>query len=242
MIGKWHLGEGIAHEPSGFDHWSILPGQGDYFDPTFLEAGGKKEIVPGYATDIITDKSIVWMQDRDRSKPFFLMCHHKAPHRSWECDPKHKGLYTEDIKVPNTFNDDYANRAKAISYAKMRVAEDLTYYDLGLVEPEGGREVGEQLVPGHPRIRQKKVPFPDDVTKLRFIDKDTAEVFTFKTREGLKAFKYQRYMKRYLRTIHSIDENVGRMLEYLKSEGKEVEDNTVVIYTSDQGVYSIIAS
>ncbi|RDW91885.1 putative sulfatase [Coleophoma crateriformis] len=236
MIGKWHLGEGREHEPSGFDFWSVVPGQGDYFDPAMIEMGERK-IFPGYATDVITDKSIDWMQNRDKEKPFFLMCHHKAPHRSWECDPKHRHLYQDDVKVPETFDDDYKNRAIAAGQAKMKVSTDLTYYDLGLIQPEGGSEVGELLVPGHPTLNQRKIPYHADVTKLRLIDKDTAEVFTFTTQEELRHFKYQRYMKRYLRTIASIDDNVGRMLDYIESEGQEVADNTVIIYTSDQGFF-----
>lgn len=236
MIGKWHLGEGSEHEPTGFDHWSVLPGQGDYFDPPMLDKDGMK-ITPGYATDIITDKSIKYMQKRNKSKPFFLMCHHKAPHRSWECDPKHRHLYQEDIKVPDTFDDDYRNRAKAAGRAKMKVSDDLTYDDLGLVQPEGGHEVGKLLIPKPSRLMQRKIPNPEDVSKLRLIDKDTGENFTFKTQDELRHFKYQRYMKRYLRTIASIDDNVGRMLDYLEAEGPETVANTVVIYTSDQGFF-----
>jgi arylsulfatase A-like enzyme len=105
MVGKWHLGEGKAHEPTGFDYWSVVPGQGEYWDPEFIDATGT-ERVPGYATDIITDKCIDWMKARDTNKPFFLMCHHKAPHRSWECDDKHRDLYKEPVKLPDTFTDD----------------------------------------------------------------------------------------------------------------------------------------
>jgi len=129
MVGKWHLGEGRPHEPTGFDYWSVLPGQGDYWDPKFIEPNGSQR-EPGYVTDIITDKCLDWIEKRDRKRPFFLMCHHKAPHRSWECDNKHKNLYTDPIRVPETYSDDYKNRAKAAKVAKMRVAEDLTYYDL----------------------------------------------------------------------------------------------------------------
>ena len=103
MVGKWHLGEGTAHEPQGFDYWfvlalyllhvvcsdlvctrrSVLPGQGIYYDPVFIEPNGRK-VVNGYVTDIITDKTIDFLSNRDKDKPFFIMCHHKAPHRSWE--------------------------------------------------------------------------------------------------------------------------------------------------------------
>ncbi|OCT54973.1 hypothetical protein CLCR_03143 [Cladophialophora carrionii] len=107
MIGKWHLGEGDTCQPSGFDHWTVLPGQGDYWDPTFIDMDGHERVTEGYATDVITDKSLAWLAERPRDKPWFLMCHHKAPHRSWECHDKHKHLYKDKIKVPDTFSDDY---------------------------------------------------------------------------------------------------------------------------------------
>lgn len=235
MIGKWHLGEGAAHEPTGFDYWSVLPGQGAYHDPAFIEMG-QQIVEPGYATDIITDKSINWMKTRDKDRPFFLMCHHKAPHRSWECNPKHKSLYQDDIKLPDTFSDDYKNRAKAASVAKMRVADDLTYGDLGLVQPEGGNDIGAKLSDALPWIQERKIPNPEDVSNLRLIDADTAEVFSFEDQKQLAEFKYQRYMKRYVRTIASIDENIGRILDYLDTE-PGLAQNTIVIYTSDQGFF-----
>ena len=231
LVGKWHLGEGKAHEPTGFDFWSVLPGQGDYFDPDMIEMGETIQTT-GYATDIITDKSLNWLTSRDRSKPFFLMCHHKAPHRAWEPHPKHKDLYQEDIKVPDSFDDDYKHRAQAAAEAKMRIKDDMTYADLGLVQPEGGDEIGERQSPGDPN---RKIPNPDDVSSLRLIVKDTGETFTFASKEELGQFKYQRYMKRYLQVIASIDENVGRMLAYL--DAHDLTENTLVIYTSDQGFF-----
>lgn len=231
IVGKWHLGEGKAHEPTGFDFWSVLPGQGEYFDPYMIEMGTEIE-VPGYATDIITDRSLDWLDRRDPDKPFFLMCHHKAPHREWEPHPKNRTLYQDDIAIPDTFDDDYKNRAKAASEAKMRIRDDMKYADLGLVQPEGGAAVGERTIPGS---FQRKIPNPDDVSGLRLIDKDTGEVFTFTDKEELARFKYQRYLKRYLRTIASIDESVGRLLDYLDANG--LAENTIVIYTSDQGFF-----
>ncbi|KAJ0427169.1 alkaline-phosphatase-like protein [Aspergillus carlsbadensis] len=238
MVGKWHLGEGKDHEPTGFDYWSVVPGQGEYFDPQFINGpDGKMVREPGYATDIITDKSLDWVKARDKSRPFFLMCHHKAPHRSWECDPKHRRLYTEPVRLPDTFTDDYKNRAKAAKVAKMRVAEDLTYGDLGLAQPEGGSSlVGEKMMDTwwwHDR--KVPAPGPEDITKLRLIDKEDGTAFTFKTTQELAEFKFQRYMQRYLRTIQSIDDNVGRMLDFLDAEG--LTDDTIVIYTSDQGFF-----
>jgi arylsulfatase A-like enzyme len=231
IFGKWHLGEGPAHGPTGFDSWAVVPGQGDYHDPMFHEPGAAVSH-PGYVTDIITDKSLAWLQARDKSRPFMLMCHHKAPHRSWEYHPKYKNHYEADIALPDTFNDDYKNRARAAGQAKMRIADDMTYLDLGLVQPDGGQEVGEPLLPGH---STRKLPNPADVRSIRLIDKDTAEVFTFQSQADYDHFKFQRYIKRYLRTIASIDESVGRLLDYLDEEG--LADNTLVIYTSDQGFF-----
>ncbi|RAL05398.1 sulfatase family protein [Aspergillus ibericus CBS 121593] len=243
MIGKWHLGEGRENLPTGFDYWSVLPGQGRYFDPEFISippnprnekgnGGGIKSVEKGYATDIITEKSLQWLNERDVKKPFFLMCHHKAPHRSWECRPDHRGLYTEDVALPDTFNDEYKNRAKAAGAAKMRIQSDITYFDLGLVQPEGGEEVGELFLGGDRKIPDVR---DEEIAGFKLVDKDTAEVFTFASAAELKKFKYQRYLKRYLRTIHSIDENVGRLLDYLDEEG--LTENTVVMYTSDQGFF-----
>ena len=194
----------------------MLPGQGLYHDPIFIEPSGRK-VVDGYVTDIITDKTINFLSNRDKDKPFFIMCHHKAPHRSWEYKREHKDLYKDDIKVPDTLSDDYKNRARAAEAAKMRVAEDMTYF--------GERVFGE--------IR--KIPFPEDVTNMVLIDNETGENYRFKTRDELRYFKYQRYMKRYCRCVHSVDENVGRLLDYIDSLGKDVVDNTLIMYTSDQG-------
>lgn len=231
IFGKWHLGEGRAHEPSGFDAWAVVPGQGDYHDPLFHEPGGERRY-PGYVTDIITDMSIDWMAKRDASRPFFLMCHHKAPHRSWEPHPKYRDSYKDPIKLPDTFDDDYKNRAKAASAARMRIADDMTYLDLGLVQPDGGSEVGELLLPS---MNVRKLPKPKDVRSLRLIDKDSGEVFTFQTERAYDEFKFQRYMQRYLRTIASVDESVGRILDFLDANG--LKQNTLVIYTSDQGFF-----
>lgn len=231
MIGKWHLGEGAAHQPTGFDHWSVLPGQGEYHDPVFHEVSGEVQY-KGYVTDIITDHSLEWLDQRQPDKPFFLMCHHKAPHRPWENHPRHNRLYTKDIDLPQTFNDDYQNRASGAAAAKMRIADDLGYLDLGLVQPEGGIEVGEPLAHG---MVSRKLPNPSDLSNLRLIDKETAEVFTFRSQADYDHFKYQRYIKRYLRTIASVDESVGRILDYL--DDHQLTENTLVIYTSDQGFF-----
>jgi arylsulfatase A-like enzyme len=193
IVGKWHLGHGGDHDPTGFDYWNVLPNQGEYFNPPMIEMGEKK-VFPGYATDVITDEALRWLSGRDRTRPFFLMVHHKAPHRPWEPDEKHAHLYDDvTIPEPETFNDDYRHRATAASVARMRIDRDLKPQDL-------------------------KQPVPSGLSP-----------------EEEKSWKYQRFIKDYLRCVASIDDNVGRLLDYVDQEG--ITDNTVVIYTSDQGFF-----
>ncbi|CAN8104658.1 unnamed protein product [Discula destructiva] len=237
MIGKWHLGEGPAHQPAGFDFWSVVPGQGDYWDPEFINGpDGKKAVGEGYVTDIITAKTRAFIEARDKDRPFFVMCHHKAPHRSWEAHDRHKHLYSDKIRVPETYTDDYKHRAKAAKIAKMRVAEDMTYFDLGLAQPDGGRRVGERMF-SSAGMSQRKVPAPteDELENFKLVDVDDGTVFRFTTTAELAEFKYQRYMQRYLRTIQSVDDSVGDILDYLDETG--LAENTIVIYTSDQGFF-----
>jgi len=190
MIGKWHL----KSSPTGFDYWTVLPGQGRYHDPRMIEMGEKTRLV-GYTTDIITDKAIDYLETvRDRSKPFCMMVHHKAPHRRWEPDEKHASLF-DGVKIPepDTFNDDYTNRATPASRTTMTIEKHLTEKDVKGKPPEG-------LTPAE-----------------------------------RKSWHYQRYIKDYLRCVASVDDNVGRLLDYLKESG--LEENTLVVYTSDQGFF-----
>lgn len=221
IVGKWHLGEGPKHCPSGFDFWSVVPGQGQYHNPVFHEMG-ETIVEPGYVTDITADKCIKWLDERDADQPFFLMCHHKAPHRPFTPKDEHRGLYTDPIKLPQTFDDDYKNRAAAAMAANMRIGRDMTYIDLDLVPPPDAN-------------LNTKVPFPEDVSDVRLLDSITGEWHTFATQSELKRWKYQRYMQKYLQCVHSIDENVGRLLDYLDDNG--LAENTIVIYTSDQGFF-----
>jgi arylsulfatase A-like enzyme len=193
MVGKWHLGQGPAHEPTGFDFWRVLPGQGLYHDPEMIDRDGRR-VFEGYVTDLITDMCLEWLEARDPERPFCLLCHHKAPHRPWDPDEKHATMYDDvDIPVPETFDDDYSDRASAAEAATMRIARDL-------------------------RLRDLKMPVPEGLTP-----------------EEEKHWKYQRYIKDYLRVVASIDDNVGRLLDYLDEEG--LTENTLVIYTSDQGFF-----
>ena len=216
MIGKWHLGS----EPTGFDEWSILPGQGVYFDPAFIERAGRR-IVPGYVTDVITDLAIQFLERRPADQPFFLMCHHKAPHRSWEPDVKHKAMFAaRTIPEPSTLYDDYATRADAIRECQQKVFTDLTRRDLKLTPPAS--------LTGAERNKWLQVKPTEVEVEVNGVKKVLAG-------DELNRWKYQRYMQDYLACVQSIDDNVGRLLDWLDQHG--LRDNTVVIYTSDQGFF-----
>lgn len=216
MVGKWHL----TSDPTGFDFWSVLPGQGKYHDPDFIENGSRKTI-KGYATDIITDEALTFLKERPHDKPFFLMCHHKAPHRPWEPDEKHAHMFEEvEIPEPVTFNDDYQTRSPAAAEATMRIDRNLTRTDLK-VEPPSDLK-GKALA-------QWKMGVDKEMTVVVKGEKKTL------TGQELKRWKYQKYIKDYLRCIASVDDNVGRLLDYLDKEG--LTENTIVIYTSDQGFF-----
>ncbi len=216
MIGKWHLGS----DPTGFDYWTVLPGQGVYHDPSFLEPTGRR-VIQGYATDIITDLALDFLKNRPKDKPFFLMCHHKAPHRSWEPDAKHKAMFAgKQIPEPTTLWDDYATRTDAIRECRQKVFYDLTRYDLKLEPPTNlkGPERNKWL-----SVKPTEVEIEVNGQKKTL------------TGNELKKWKYQRYLQDYLACVQSIDDNVGRLLDYLDQAG--LRENTIVIYTSDQGFF-----
>ena len=199
VFGKWHLGHGPEHDPTGFDRWRVLPGQGHYHNPVMLEprADGRGHDVverAGYVTDLITDDSIEWLDQRDPDRPFALMVHHKAPHRTWEPARRHFAMYDgDDIPEPNTFWDDHDTRADVVKAMRMPMMDLDPVVDL-------------------------KATVPDGLT-------DDEEI----------RWRYQRYIKDYLRVIAAIDESVGRLLDWLDDHG--LADDTVVVYTSDQGFF-----
>ncbi len=203
IVGKWHLGHGPHHDPTGFDEWRVLPGQGHYHNPVMLEAGGRVVERGGYVTDLITDDTIAaidrWADaraagDLGTDAPFAVFCHHKAPHRTWEPAPEFFDLYDDvEIPEPETFHDTLEGRAEVVQAVKMRMLDLDPITDLGAPVPDG-------------------------------LDLE-AEI----------SWRYQRYIKRYLRTIASIDKGVGRLLDHLESIGEL--DDTVIVYTSDQGFF-----
>jgi arylsulfatase A-like enzyme len=217
MIGKWHLGS----DPVGFDRWEILPGQGVYHDPVFYTATGEKTYTGRYATDVITDLALEFLEQRPRDKPFFLMMHHKAPHRPWEPNDEHAAHFaTLRIPEPVTFWDSYATRTDALHENQQRVAADLTNRDLKRTPPPdlAGQDLARWLA-----------------TKPDAVDIVRAGKSVTLTGEALVRWKYQRYMQDYLATVQSVDDSVGRVLAFLERSG--LARNTLVVYTSDQGFF-----
>ncbi|MGO9202232.1 MAG: sulfatase [Limisphaerales bacterium] len=216
MIGKWHLGS----DPTGFDQWTILPGQGVYYNPAFLTPKGRR-VMQGYVTDIITDLAIDFLNNRPKDRPFFLMCHHKAPHRPWDPDDRHRAMFAGvQIPEPPTLRDNYATRTDAIRECTQKVFYDLTRRDLKLEPPAAlsGAARNQWL-----NVKPTEVEIETDGNKQTLAG------------EALNAWKYQRYLQDYLACVQSIDDNVGRLLDWLDQNG--LASNTVVIYTSDQGFF-----
>ena len=199
IFGKWHLGHGPEHDPTGFDRWRVLPGQGHYHNPIMLQPrrdGRGHTIVErgGYVTDLITDDALRWLDRRDPDRPFALLCHHKAPHRSWEPASRHVTMYDDvDVPEPETLFDDHAGRADVVQAMRMRIMDLDPIVDLKAQVPPGLTEDEE--------IR----------------------------------WRYQRYIKDYLRVVAAVDDSVGRILDWL--DHNDLADDTIVIYTSDQGFF-----
>ncbi len=223
IIGKWHL----MTEPQGFDHWEVLPGQGRYYSPQFDDANGRVT-EPGYVADVITDKALQWLQQRDADRPFMLMVQHKSPHREWSPGPAHVGDLAEaTIPEPKTLFDDYRDRADAAKQATMRIADDMRLAeDLKVYDPDSA----------HGRIMNKRMSAAEQAAWDAAYAKENQE-FAAANLEGeaLVRWKYQRYIKDYLKTVQSVDDSVGQLLDYLDESG--LAANTVVIYASDQGFY-----
>ncbi|MGL5683129.1 MAG: sulfatase family protein [Marinifilaceae bacterium] len=228
MIGKWHL----ESTPSGFDFWEILPGQGDYYNPTFIQMDKKRVQKQGYVTNIITDMATDWLDSRDKEKPFCVFVHHKAVHRNWMPDTAHLHLYEDKtFTLPENFYDNYEGR-EAAAAQRMSIDKDMDLiYDLKMMldgKRSPYRGYFENIVKrmnATERAAWDKVydPIIKDFYSRDLKGKELAE------------WKYQRYMRDYAKTLKSLDENVGRLLDYL--EKNDLLDNTLVVYTSDQGFY-----
>lgn len=227
IVGKWHL----LNKPRGFDYSSILIDQGQYYNPDFITNGDTVR-EHGYATNITMDKALNWLSGmRDTDKPFCLMIHNKAPHRNQLPDTTDLDEFTEDLPLPATFYDDYSGRGRAAHEQMMEIAKNMHItYDLKM-------NATDKKPKDHWPLRElERMDSAQRNTLVRFYAKQDAKVDTSKmTDKEFAAWKYQRFIKDYLRCIRSIDRNVGRLLKYLEDNG--MIDNTLIVYTSDQGFY-----
>ncbi|MGB0767417.1 MAG: sulfatase family protein [Phycisphaeraceae bacterium] len=231
MIGKYHLWD----TPKGFDHWMILPGQGEYYNPDFITPDGKARI-EGHCTNVVTDLGLDWLDNqRDRDKPFLLMLQHKAPHRTWMPAPEELPLYRDqDIPEPDTLFSKHEGKGPAAKEQMMEIDRHMFYaYDLycpidkdealykyyegkiGRLNEQQRAEWDKWYEPENEAFRKAKPTMSD---------------------KDIVRWKYQRYVKNYLRCIAGVDRNIGRVLKYL-DEHPELKDNTIVVYSSDQGFF-----
>lgn len=225
LIGKWHLNS----TPTGFDYWNILPGQGSYYNPDFISAAGR-ERKPGYVTDVITDKALAWLdRARDKKAPFLLMLQHKAPHRHWQPGMDHINDFDNDtFPEPATLFDDYSGRASGAKNQEMEIGKHMQISTdnklFASLDSMAADEDFKRMTPEQRRLFYEAY-------------KSENESFLANPLKGasLVRWKYQRYIKDYLRTVKSVDDNIGRVLAYLQKEG--LMENTIIVYSSDQGFY-----
>ena len=236
MIGKWHL----HSHPVGFDFWRILPGQGAYYNPDFIEMDGSRQRYVGHCNDLVTDFGIKWMaEDRDTEKPFVAMIQFKAPHRNWSAAERHLNLFKGvQMPEPKTLFDDYANRSKVLAEHAMGIDKHMYWgHDMKF---HGQNQFPDHFSSGivnrqYERMNEEQKKAWDEAYQPEN-DKFIADMKagTLSKRDIVR-WKYQRYVKDYLKSIASVDEGVGRVLKFLDDSG--LAENTIVIYSSDQGFY-----
>ncbi len=238
MIGKWHL----KSEPTGFDHWDVLPDQGEYYNPDFVSAGGKRRI-EGYVTDITTDLALDWLANkREAGKPYLLFYHHKAPHREWWPAPEYlTAFHDAEIPEPETLFDNYDGRGTAAKSAEMRIGDHMGLANDNKLKPELVERLGfgDFMHWYDDAYRRQYDEYMNDEQRAA-IDaaygpiNDAFNLDDPRRKEYVR-WKYRRYMEDYLATVLSIDANLGRLLEYLERTGEL--DETMIVYTSDQGFF-----
>lgn len=239
MFGKLHFG----NNPKGFDQFKILPGQGAYYNPDFITKNEGEIQVEGYVTDIITDMTVDWLsKERNPDQPFMLMYLHKAPHRSWLMAERHLEEYTgRTFPEPATLFDDYSGRTSPAGEAEMNILTHMSWAGDNKVFPEIMTELGIPEIGFDIRRYEYEMSRLTPSQKENFMKAYTPINEEFKKRypsmtdEEKMRWKYQRYMQDYLGTIKAVDENVGRLLDYL--EANDLMENTIIVYTSDQGFY-----
>ncbi len=239
MFGKLHFG----NNPKGFDDFMILPDQGDYYNPDFITDKGDKTIM-GYVTDVITDLTLDWLgKKRDEEKPFLLMYLHKAPHREWIPAKRHYKSFTQKIfPEPETLYDDYEGRGSAAKSAQMNLLKHMTISADNKIYPEIAKDLGikessdwgyKVFNSKYDRLTEEQRQSWDSVYGV--INEDFKKNYPNMADHDFMSWKYQRYMQDYLACIAAVDENVGRVLDYL--DKNNLTDNTIIVYTSDQGFY-----
>ena len=240
MFGKLHFG----NAPKGFDQYKILPGQGSYYNPDFITKNEGTIRVEGYVTDIITDMTLDWLkEERNPSDPFLLFYLHKAPHREWLPAERHLEEFTQRIfPEPATLFDDYSGRGRAAKEAEMNLLKHMNWSGDSKIYPAVMRELG---IPG--TSNWDTLAFSREVGRLTpaqlanwtrsydQVNADLKESYPSMDDKEKMQWRYQRYMQDYLGTIRAVDENVGRVLDYL--EANNLMENTLIVYTSDQGFY-----
>lgn len=231
LIGKWHL----VSQPTGFDYYEIVPGQGDYYNPDFIDMSGKYHRERGYLTNIITDKSIQWLEQRDKERPFILFVHHKACHRNWLPEEKYLRLFEDKIfPLPENFFDNWEGR-RAAQEQEMSIASDHDMdpvYDTKCYTPGDSTRLSGLYLSFINRLEQE-----ERKTYFEFYDSLTQAYKQAppSTPADRARWKFQRYMRDYAKVTRSLDDNIGRLTDYLKANG--LWENTLVVYTSDQGFY-----
>lgn len=236
VVGKWHM----SCTPKGFDYYHVLNDQGQYYNPTFASTGnyGNYKQEMGYATDLITDHAIEYLDQRDQNKPFCLLVHHKAPHRIWMPNTKYVSKYANvDFPLPETFWDDYESRGSAASTQKMSIDK--------YMEMVRDLKVPEMYDPSTPEGRDSYAGLQSELGRMTAEQREAIDAYYMpRNREFLSKnlagkelieWKYQNYIRDYMAVIASVDESVGRLLDYLDSHN--LTDNTIIVYTSDQGFY-----
>jgi len=245
VMGKWHLGS----LPTGFDDYNVLPGQGKYYNPDFI-AKGSSELVrkQGYCSDIIGDMTIEWLdRKRDKSKPFFLCSWHKAPHRTWMPHPRHFNLLDGiDVPEPENLFDDYKGRTSSASLQEMTIRDHINIATDVKVTPPAATTSIEDISKAVPKTKSKDPATIGEFERMTMEQKKAWDKYyvprneEFRTKnlkgDDLTRWKYQAYLKDYIKCIKAMDENVGRVLDYLKKN--DLEKDTIVIYSSDQGFYN----
>ncbi|MGF1485473.1 MAG: sulfatase [Opitutales bacterium] len=235
LAGKWHL----HSEPQDFDMWKVLPGQGKYYNPNYLVPGGTVR-EEGYSEDITTDTILNWLDHRDRQRPWLACCQFKAPHRPWMPPPRHYNKFDDvEFPMPDNIRDDYANRASQLKENKMEIARHMNWNtDLKVIDPGPNRH-RLNIVNTDGQHGEWELDRMSDTQRAAWEKAYAARNEYVRTTEldddAFLRFAYHAYLSDYLGCIQAIDDNVGRLLDWLEASGEA--DNTIVVYCSDQGFY-----